>query len=1212
MSDGAINFEFTAGHGQFDGALKEMESRIKGTTSTIDSMFDATTENIRIQKEVVAALEEEYKRLKKEIDALPSGSKAQYSLKQEAARVKRELDAEIQALDNLKEAVESNRQSHDSLRGILTQVRDEMVRMEMSGKRNTAEYEALRAKSSELNAALKGVNAQMKALSNTQAVTRGLAEGLSGVAAGFSIAQGTAGLFASKNEDLQKIMLKVQSLMAITIGLQQIQNVLHKDSAFMLIVVARAQDVLTAATARLASALNISTVAAKRLIATLTLGLSVAIGTVIYLLDRYISKQKEIAAKQAEYSKMVADEAYKSISTIERLSAQYKSLGDDMDAKQKFIEASAKAFESLGENVTNVAQAERLLIDDKEQFKSALLEKAKAAAAYALAAEKVKQLILIERELENTPRKTTQFVASGNYGQVTSTTINNPVFVKLDEQRKKLITDINGLNQDGLKAEDTFNSIIDSLHQNIDSGMSESIKTLEDNISKLREKWREATSDSSRAEFMRQITEQEAKLKALKGEQDKTTVKDESFSSELDNRKKLYKEYFDWLNSNRKELQEAADVEFKTLLEGGRTFMAYLENLEKKLSGKSKLTDKQKDQLRAVRSYIASETSETLMDSFKADLEAAKTAMEDAVSYGKILQEKLSDVGKEKDSPLKAEKLKVLFDLIKQNEKDIAREAIETYNKAIEAAADFARKRLMIEKEFADEVKKLDKNTLGEDRYQEALAALEKMRKAKLETVKVDEIKSGEAFKQLSGNYANLSVKTAKEHLETLKEQLKELGKESEAYQTILELIEKINGLLAQQLGDGIKQASVYLNDLAGLAGVFDENLASGLRNISGIVDGAARILEGDYIGGTMKVLTGIFTMIGDAQKRAEEKAEEYRKNVLEKIKTTIDNINALLQEQIRLIDKLSGTDKIKVFSKTFIDLQREIERVLNLMNQLEVLRNVNGRVYKQSLDNLITTYNEMFGSGRERSYDREIIEQLIAANNATISNLNEQLLSGEIVGDDAEKLRLLIEQLKAAGQMYEDVLDNYNQYLTGTTSNAIADSIMSGFEEGKFAAKDFAGNFEELMRKAMLQAIKIKYLEKPLEEWYNTFAAYSEDGLTDEEIEELRAAYNRIVEAAGSAARDVDDIVGGAKQDDSMRGAIKGVTEETAGLLAGQINAIRINQAHALTLMDEQITSLTEIAGNTRYNRLLVDIKNLLQGNSSNGNNSNRATGGQ
>jgi hypothetical protein len=51
------------------------------------------------------------------------------------------------------------------------------------------------------------------------------------VAGGFSIAQGAAALFGKENEDVQKALLKVQSVMAILNGLQAIQNELkNKDS----------------------------------------------------------------------------------------------------------------------------------------------------------------------------------------------------------------------------------------------------------------------------------------------------------------------------------------------------------------------------------------------------------------------------------------------------------------------------------------------------------------------------------------------------------------------------------------------------------------------------------------------------------------------------------------------------------------------------------------------------------------------------------------------------------------------------------------------------------------------------------------------------------------------------------------------------------------------------------------------------------------------
>ena len=93
-------------------------------------------------------------------------------------------------------------------------------------------------------------------------------------------------------------MVKVQSLMAITIGLQQVAKTLNKDSYTQLVLVRKAKELLTVAETKFATALGISNVAAKALMATLTLGLSVAITAAIALISKFISKNRE--AKKAQ------------------------------------------------------------------------------------------------------------------------------------------------------------------------------------------------------------------------------------------------------------------------------------------------------------------------------------------------------------------------------------------------------------------------------------------------------------------------------------------------------------------------------------------------------------------------------------------------------------------------------------------------------------------------------------------------------------------------------------------------------------------------------------------------------------------------------------------------------------------------------------------------------------------------------------------------
>ena len=83
-------------------ALKVLESQVTRTYDT----FDVTNENIRIQKEVIAELENQVKNLDAEIGKLAPG-KAQSEMRQQAAEVKAELAAETEALKILESQVQT-------------------------------------------------------------------------------------------------------------------------------------------------------------------------------------------------------------------------------------------------------------------------------------------------------------------------------------------------------------------------------------------------------------------------------------------------------------------------------------------------------------------------------------------------------------------------------------------------------------------------------------------------------------------------------------------------------------------------------------------------------------------------------------------------------------------------------------------------------------------------------------------------------------------------------------------------------------------------------------------------------------------------------------------------------------------------------------------------------------------------------------------------
>lgn len=745
----------------------------------------------------------------------------------------------------------------------------------------------------------------------------------------------------------------------------------------------------------------------------------------------------------------------------------------------------------------------------------------------------------------------------------------------------------------------------------------EKIKLLQEEIAKNEKSLKLLTSPSE----IYNATEIEAAEEALKGLRSQLeqlvgkNVEPETVKEQLDKIQKQYENYYRWIDKYGK---ESADNQFEDLKQGGESFLEYLEAKIKEVESKGVKTKQQRDDLalyQSTKDQLIGEKSG--LEQFTEQITSAKDEYENLVDYIEFLKSKLSSVGLFGNSENDIAKINFLYNQLKESEKEYRVESLQTYKQAIEKAADFNQQRKLANDEYEQQIIKLDKQSLGEEKYKAALEALAKIRDEALQSINDEEIMSSVAFRKLSTQMDELGRKEAKQLIAVLEEQLKTIDSQTDAYAELKRVIDGTKDALKQGTVKDLQDASNALRDMADFASLFDENIANAINGVSQLATGLASIASGNIIGGVLQIATGIFSTIINASENAARKAEETQQRILDDLRERLSDINILLEKQISLIDKLSGSDRMRAYSDSFRTLRDEIIGTLNQINKLEVTRKGYRGVEKVNLDELIKTYRELFGNVRPGTGlpDIELIERLIDENKQAIEELYGELLRGYFDGNNAEELRLLIEQLESNTEQYEELRNRYNEYITGTTADSIIDSIARGFEEGKTSAEDFADTFEKLMKNAMLQALKMQALEIPLKQFYEQFANFSEDGLTSTEIDELREAYNSIIGNAKEQWDQLQEILdlSDALPDDtnSLSGAIKGVTEETAGLIAGQMNAIRINQAHALALMDEQLANLSEIASNTRYNRLLVDIKNLLQSSKSNSVNENRAAGG-
>ena len=347
------------------------------------------TDKIREQKAVVKQVEADVRALQKAYEQAAPGN-AQGAALAELNAAKKALQEDKNILASLTEEQERNRDSNKRLSRQLRELQNDMARMRLNGEQNTEEYRQMAQKAAQLSDTLGDLRAQTNILANDDANLQGFISGVNGLSGAFTTATGVMSLFASENENLMKVQARVQSVMAITMGLQQVFNALNKDSAFRLVTVTKVKNLLTAANYRLATSLGISNAAATALMATLTLGLSVVITGLIVAWNKLSDAQEEAARKAQERVEIESQGRAEMIKTRFEIDTTRESLknftGSKEEEKKKCEEMNRKYGEAFGYYDT-VAQWYDVLTQKAEQYIQMLFLQAKAQALVNKAVE---------------------------------------------------------------------------------------------------------------------------------------------------------------------------------------------------------------------------------------------------------------------------------------------------------------------------------------------------------------------------------------------------------------------------------------------------------------------------------------------------------------------------------------------------------------------------------------------------------------------------------------------------------------------------------------------------------------------------------------------------------------------------------------------------------------------------------------------------------
>ena len=156
------------------------------------------------------------------------------ALRKEVEDLKKQYDDLKKKVSESTKAKESEGKVVDLLAQKQQQLNVELHNMIYNGQQDTEAFKKLKKELVDVTKAISDLDEETKSSNNDDGLTAGIIQGLGGVAAAASVAQGAMALFGEENEELQKILVKVNAVMAISQGLQTIQQTLNKDSIFQM------------------------------------------------------------------------------------------------------------------------------------------------------------------------------------------------------------------------------------------------------------------------------------------------------------------------------------------------------------------------------------------------------------------------------------------------------------------------------------------------------------------------------------------------------------------------------------------------------------------------------------------------------------------------------------------------------------------------------------------------------------------------------------------------------------------------------------------------------------------------------------------------------------------------------------------------------------------------------------------------------------------
>lgn len=681
-----------------------------------------------------------------------------------------------------------------------------------------------------------------------------------------------------------------------------------------------------------------------------------------------------------------------------------------------------------------------------------------------------------------------------------------------------------------------------------------------------------------------------------------SVAKKKTYEQELDDKKKQYELYLSWLEVVD---TTATETHFKNLLNDGKTYVDFLYGQISALEAKSNtegLTEEEVNKMLALKKSLKESTGgKSQTDILKEEMAAQKQLYkEDLVVYQDYLNKKMEDAEKQGNTPSGIANRK----LIAEEQNKVIAEQNDAYLKSLEEFKDYNQKRNDIQVKYGVLINEFVKR--GDN-----IAAEEARKKLQKELDSIDEANGAkvDSHKWVFAELERMGVISLRNHIARLREELNNSKLSAEMRVEIEKKLAASEEKMKDALPDAIRETSGVLGEAAKLAGDIDDNLAKAIQTASDLASGVADVVAGYSTGnyaqmaaGMVKTVQTISSMFSGPSYAEQEAART------KKLTEAINSTNDSLERQIRLTELLQGLARSSGYADAIAQTAAALKQTTDLLGkELDAYASkINSS--KAVIGNLLL--KEKFTNiDYKDDAGRKEISDLINKGIDNLTNADWTKLIDSAAGQQKERLIELYNDWINLQEKQKEYFNTWAEGLTGTSYDTLVGNIMEAFASVDNRGQALADNLQDMFQTALKKGFETEVVAKQLEAFYKNFANSMSDGtLTEEEKAKLTEEYNAAVALMNEKYKEMEtmfpDIFAPTQgtSDSGMSGAIKGMSQDSADLLAGQFGAIRITVAEQLKVMNSSLMTLSKIEVNTRYLEAIDSKLGKMASNSSSG----------